>query len=112
MFKFVHDEANKIVYRYPTEPTVIETTSGRNKKRIGWNVHMEMSITRADNSLNGHRWDKPTSEHVRQSFDAHYTRDQVISYFHMHHAPDGDEISEDVYVSLQAAYEAEARARR
>jgi hypothetical protein len=108
MFKFVHDEANKIVYRYPTEPAVEETTGRGSRKRIGWSVHMEMSITRADNRLHGNQWEKPTSVLIRQSFDANHTRDQVISYFHMHHAPDGIEISEEAYVSLQAAYEAEA----
>jgi hypothetical protein len=111
VYKFLHDEANKMVHRYLAEPTVIERTTGKNKNRIGWDVILEVETTRADNKLVGHRWEKPRGELLRQSLDGHYTRDQVIRYFFMHHEPDGVEISQDEYERLQLLYEAEARAR-
>jgi hypothetical protein len=64
---------------------------------------MEISITRADNRL-AIRWEKPIAEYPTQFFDAHYSRSQVISYFLMHHAPDGNEIGEQEYLLLFILY--------
>lgn len=112
MYKFIHDEASKMVHRFLAEPTVTERTAGKKRKRIGWDVFLEVETTRADNKLNGNRWEKLCGDLLRQSFDAHYTRDQVISHFYRNHIPDGIEISEQEYLGLQAKYEAEARARQ
>lgn len=112
MYKYVHDVANRIVYRYPVSPNIRETLDGRGKvkRRTGWSADMEISITRADNRL-AIQWEKSIAEYPTQFFDAHYSRDQVIYYFLMHHAPDGNEIGEQEYSQLQQAYEAEARKR-
>lgn len=110
MYKYIHDSKDRIVYQIPNEPMVIEMTDRRGN-RVGWSAKMEILITRADNKLNGHRWQHATSSYPSQPFDAHYTREDVISYFLMHHAPNGESISREQYEGLQAQYEAIARSQ-
>jgi hypothetical protein len=113
MFKFVHDAQSRTVYRYPAGPNIRETVGGRGrvKKRTGWDVDMWIDITRADNRLVLNQWEHKIGEVPTQSFDSRYDREQAISYFLMHHAPRGAEITESEYERLQAEYEAEARSR-
>ena len=109
MYKYRHDIANRTVYRFPSEPTVLEQ---RDKKgnRTGWSVKMAIDITRADNKLNGSQWKHATSAYPSQQFDPHYkTKAEVVSYFLMRHAPDGGEITEEQYELVQANYEHFAR---
>ena len=108
MYKYVHSSQDQIVYRYPAEPNVLEQKD-RNGKRTGWLVDMGVLITRADNCLAGSLWNHAKSAYPQQTFDAHYRHDQVVSYFRMHHAPVGDQITEDEYKVLQAQYESMAR---
>ena len=56
------------------------------------------------------QWKHKTSDYPGQSFEPRYRRDEVISYFLMHHAPAGDDITEAEYVALHAQYDAAARA--
>lgn len=108
MYKYIHDAQNRVVYKIPNEPTVIDQND-KHGKRTGWSVNMEILITRADNRLNSHRWQHPISAYPSQSFDAHHTKEEVISHFLMSHEPDGDDISLEQYTALQAQYEAIAR---
>lgn len=108
MYKYLHDAKNRIVYQVPAEPDVNEQKDRRGR-RTGWSVNMRVLITRADNKLNGNQWQHATSSYPRQAFDAHYEKSQVISYFLMHHTPDGDPISQEEYVELQAQYDRFAR---
>ena len=108
MYKYIHDVGNRVVYQMPSEPTVREKMDGHGK-RIGWSAEMEIVITRADNKLNGNQWQHATSSYPNQHLDAHYTKEHVISYFLMHHAPHGEAISQEQYAGLQAQYEAIAR---
>lgn len=110
VYKFVHDAASRIVYRYPAAPDVQEKTDKRGR-RTDWYVTMDVLITRADNKLIGNRWQHATSDYPRQYLGAQYTREQAVTYFMMHHAPRGDEISETEYEKLHAEYEAEALSR-
>ena len=66
--------------------------------------------TRADNELTLNRWKYASSDYPTQTLPAHYQRDQVVSYFLIHHAPRGEDITEDEYRVLHAEYEAAARA--
>jgi hypothetical protein len=110
MHKYIHDAMARVVYEIPHEPTVIDQKDNRGR-RVSWSVSMEIRITRADNKLNGNRWEHATSAYPTQSFDAHYTKEEVISYFLMHHEPTGESISREQYMELQAQYEAIARER-
>jgi hypothetical protein len=104
MYKYRHSKDSKTVYRYPKELIITEQ---RNKqgKRIGWEVGMQIDITRADNILNRNQWKYPTSDYPTQQFDAHYQRPQVISYFLMRHEPSGDDITQPEYDLLRKKYE-------
>lgn len=110
-YKYIHDAGNGVVYRLPTDLTVSEQRD-RKGKRIGWSVRMEIEITRADNRLINNQWEHPIASIPEQHFDDRYSQEQVISYFHMHHDPHGDEISEDTYSALKQEYEAKARCRK
>lgn len=108
MYKYIHDAAARTVYQIPSEPTIIEEKNKRGK-RVSWSANMKILITRADNKLNGNRWKHATSSYPTQSFHAHYTKENVVSYFLMHHAPNGEFISPEQYAELQSQYEAIAR---
>lgn len=110
-FKHKHHAGNEVVYRFPINPKVSEQRD-RKGERINWSVRMEIEITRADNRLINNRWEYPVASFPEQHLDARYSREQVISYFHMHHSPHGDEISEDAYKVLKQEYEAKARSRK
>ncbi len=105
--QYKHSSPKLTVYKYPVEPSVIEQKTKKGK-RIGWTVSMEVRVTRADNVLTQNRWKYPTSEYPRQPFDPRYSRDEVISYFYMHHVPDGDDITEAEYLALSARYDTNA----
>lgn len=110
MYRYIHDPPNRIVYKYPGEPNVRERTNARGR-RTDWFVSMDVLITRADNKLNGNQWLHATSDHPNQYLGAQYTREQVVSFFMMRHAPRGEEISEAEYERLSNQYEAEARSK-
>ena len=73
---------------------------------------MEYSITRADNQLEGGRWKFSTSAYPDHHLNVNYTPEQALSYFRMHHEPNGEEIGIEEYERLHAEYEAEAKSRR
>lgn len=110
MYNYLYDYAARTVYRFPAEPHV--TDEKKRGKRVGWRVTMECKITRADNWLENGRWKYPTSSYPVHFLDSHYTREQALGYFRMHHEPRGEEITEEKYERLRAEYEAEAKARR
>lgn len=105
-FKYVHDIGRFVVYKFPVEPRVIESIE--RKKRVGWQVSMEVEITRRDNRLVGGRWELAVADFPSQYFDSHYSREDVIFYFYMRHTPKGIEISEDEYLPLRDMYYSEA----
>lgn len=111
MFKYIHDQENKTVYKVPNNPTVHEVRDKKGKL-TSWSIHMEVDITRADNVLRANQWKHPTSSYPRQHFDNRYDRDEAIHYFKLNNEPDGTEISEADYTVLQRAYEATARMNR
>ena len=106
-----HDAENRIVYRIPDEPTIHEQRD-RRQRLIGWSVSMSYDITRADNVLVGSQWKHPVMGCPNQHFDNRYNRQQVISYFKMHHNPKGVEIDEETYRFLKAQYETQALQNR
>lgn len=106
--KYIHDAENEAVYCFPICPEFLEQFD-KKRKRTGGSVRMKIDITRADNRLIGNQWAHPVASFPKQSFDERYSPKQVISYFHMHHDPHGDEISEDAYIVLKQKYEAKAR---
>lgn len=108
MYKYIHDAAARVVYRFPSEPDVSEEKDWRGK-RVAWHARMEILITRADNTLTGNTWQHATSDCPTQSFDPGYTKDRVVSYFLMRHEPNGETISEEQYEALQSQYESAAR---
>ncbi len=110
MYKYLHDQDARTVFRVPMEPQVNQQM--RRGKPVGWHVSMEFSITRGDNFMEGSQWKYPTSAYPVQHLDAHYTREQAVSYFRMHHEPRGSEISEGEYKLLHEKYENEAKSRR
>ena len=105
MYKYIHDVGARIVFQMTSEPMVIEQKD-RQGNRVGWSANMEILITRSDNTPNGNRWKYATSEYPTQSFVARYTNENVISYFLMRHAPNGESISREQYAELQSQYEA------
>lgn len=110
MYRYIHDNAARTIYRFPSEPQVVEQKN--RGKRVGWRITMDYIITRADNWLEGGSWQFPTSAHSIQHLDAHYTRDLALSYFGLHHEPKGEAISIKEYERLHAEYTAEASSRR
>lgn len=110
MYKYLHDSSARTVYKFPAEPWVTERS--QSGKRAGWHVTMECIITRADNWLANGRWAHGTSSNPVHHLDAHYTREQALSYFRMHHEPKGVEIDRDEYERLHGEYEREAKTRR
>ncbi len=110
MYTHLHDKAARTVYRFPAEPHV--TDEEKRGKHVGWRVTMECTITRADNWLEHGRWKYATSAYPVHHLDGHYTREQAVSYFRMHHEPRGEEVSVEEYERLRAEYEAEAKSRR
>lgn len=111
-YKYIHDAENRVVFRFPINPTVSEQKDNKGR-RISWSVQMEIEITRADNRLVNNRWEHPIASFPQQHFEAQrYSQERVISYFHMHHDPRGEELSEDAYSSLKQEYETMARRRK
>lgn len=110
MYRYVHDEERRIVYKFRAEPDVSEKTDRRGR-RTDWYVRLEIEITRADNKLLRNQWQHRTSDYPDQYLGAQYTREQAVSYFMSRHTPKGAEIDESEYDRLQAEYEAEARSR-
>jgi len=108
MYKYIHDASARTVYKMPTEPEVSVKNDSRGR-RTGWSANMEIHITRADNKFIDHRWQHDILLHPRDPFDAHYTKEEVISYFLSNHTPDGEDISLEQYIELHAQYEAIAR---
>jgi hypothetical protein len=74
------------------------------KKKIYHYVQMEISITRADNELAGHRWKHPTSDYPSFTYDDRYSADEAERYFMLHYAPRGEAISEEQYEILVSQY--------
>ncbi len=104
MYKYIHDAAARVVYRFPSEPDVFENKDSRGN-RVAWHASMEILITRADNTLTEGKWRHATSDYPSQSFDAGKTRDRVISFYLMRHEPKGEAISQEQYEELQSQYE-------
>ena len=104
MYKYIVDAEARIVFQIPSEPMVIEQKDRRGKTR-GWSVNVDIIIIRADNTLNGNRWQHGTSSYWNQSFDARYTQDNFVSYFLMRPAPNGESIPRKQYLELQSQYE-------
>lgn len=107
-YKYYHDANLKAVYRVPLDPQVHETMDKRKRQIIGWTVSMKIEISRADNVLSNGRWIYPTADYPSQSFENignRYNRERVVDYFHMHHDPKCEEISEDAYVALKKTYD-------
>ncbi len=111
-YKYYHDAELKAVYRVPLTPQVNATMDKLKRNIIGWSVNMTIEITRADNVPTSGRWKYPTTDYPTQYFENignRYNRKMVIDYFHRHHDPKGEEISEDEYVSLKKTYEEQSR---
>lgn len=109
MLSYLHDEAKRTVYRFPSQPTVSEQK--HRGKLAGWKVWMQVDITRADNHLQANgRWEHATFEIPDQHFEAsRYSREEAIRWFLTNHEPEGKSIAEDEYSRLKAAYEAQAK---
>jgi hypothetical protein len=101
-YKYIHNNEDFVVYKFPSKPKVSEIL--QRKKITGWRVEMEVVITCRDNKLKNGRWECPTADFPIQTFDLRYTQDQMITYFLMHHAPQGIEISESEYLALKENY--------
>lgn len=110
MYRYLHDSSARTVYKFPANPSVTEQR--KSGARAGWQVTMECIITRADNWLENGRWKHATSSYPVHHLDAHYTQEQALSYFRMHHEPKGVEIDRDEYERLHAEYQHEAKTRR
>lgn len=106
---YYHDEPNQTVMAMRSDPSVHEQKDKRGR-RAGWFVSSDVEITRADNVLlrPTHQWKYPVRSNPSQHFDAHYSREDVVHYFHVHHAPNLPQIDEATYVTLKAKYEAQA----
>jgi hypothetical protein len=109
-FKYVHDAVKEIVYRFPVEPKIQQRKKGR---ILGaWVVSMDIDITRADNRLDGNRYQFATTDRPCQYFENNrYSRDRMISHFLTHHEPIGEKITEDIYMMLRQKYEARIKNR-
>lgn len=108
MYRYIHDASKQTVYRLPISPSIIRRTDKRGC-HIDWFISMNIEITRADNKLTRNQWQHRVLDPVSQSLRPEYSEEQAISYFKMHHTPDGEEISEEEYTQLQAQYEQAAR---
>jgi hypothetical protein len=111
IYVYYHDAENRIVYCVPDEPIIHEQRDSR-QRLVGRSVSMNYDITRADNVLVGSQWKHPVMGCPNQYFDNRYNRQQVISYFKIHHNPKGVEIDEERYRLLKAQYETQALQNR
>lgn len=104
-FQYVHNIEQQTVYRFPVRPQVVPQPQGRTKKKkIYHYVRMEISITRADNELTGHRWKYPTSDYPTFTYDDRYDASEAERYFMLHYAPRGEAISKEQYEILATQY--------
>jgi hypothetical protein len=115
-YKYYHNAELKAVYRAPVQPQLHEIMDKSKRKIIGWAVSMKIEITRADNVLSGTQWKYPIADYPQQSFEnignRYDDREIVVSHFHMHHDPNGNEIDENTYLELKTEYEKQARENR
>lgn len=100
-YRYIHDEANSVVYRVPKVPEVIENK--RKGKIYSWTLHCVVDVTRADNIQERHGWRYQVRMHLRQYYDSSYSKEDAISYF-LGHTPPGTEIDEDTYNVLRQKY--------
>ena len=107
--KYYHDVERETVYAMDLPPQVREEK--KKLKRTGWFVSATITITRADNFVlpRSQQWKYPVRDYPYQSFDAHYTQEDVIDYFLAHHEPKCQEIDCATYERLHAEYEARAK---
>ena len=116
MYKFYHDPKSRMVFHCKDEPDAISRT--HRGKLIGWQVRLEINITRADNWFDSpNHWHFPIQDPNVQDFDHPYTREQAISSFHLRHSPkaifpDAVEVSESEYKRLEAEYDQMAHNNR
>lgn len=114
--KYLHNAELKTVYRFPVQPRAREMMDKSKRKIIGWNVSMEISITRADNVLSGNQWKYPIADCPQQYFEnignRYNNREIVVLHFHRNHDPKGTEIDKDTYLKLKTEYENQARTRK
>jgi hypothetical protein len=110
MYKYLHDQSARTVYKFPAEPEITEQTDKRGSL-TGWRITMSCEITRADNWLENGRWKYATSDYPVHNSDSRYTREQAVSFFRMRHEPRGEEISAEGYERLHREYENEAKSR-
>lgn len=103
-FKYVHDEANKRVYKIPTSPTVTERRQGRGSKLVGRDVRMNVEVVRADNLLVGNQWKYPTLEPLHQFLESKYSEDEAVYYFTRNHEPRGVKITREQFDALAKQY--------
>lgn len=106
---YYHDAVNKVVKAMRADPSVFEKKDKRGR-RTGWHVGSEIRITRADNKFlsSTHRWKYPVCEHPYQSFDSKDSREDVLHYFFVNHAPNLTEIDAMEYERLRQEYKAQA----
>lgn len=105
VFQYVHVVTEQMVYRFPLRPQVIPQLVGKSKtKKIYHYVRMEITITRADNVLSGHRWKYPTSDYPSFTYDDRYNADEAERYFMLHYAPRGESIIKEDYEKLASQY--------
>jgi hypothetical protein len=106
-YKYIHNSQEKQVFRMPSVPNV--DRAEKSGKLIGWDVRMEIDVTRADNILNGSQWKYPIKNFPKQHFDNRYTEQQVISHFLNRNTPAGIEIKKEEYIAIKEAYEIDAK---
>ncbi len=104
LYKYVHDEENRRVFRFPSSPEVTVQRVGRNKKTIWHYVRMRIDITRADNVLTHNQWLYPTMELPNFTCDDRYGADEAAYYFMRNYSPRGVEINEEQYKNLSKFY--------
>ena len=102
---YVHDDAEELLYAFPTEPT-IEPKQNRYGDTKAWKISVEVQISSPNNKCKKGRWLIPLTDTYRDEYPLNMKEKVMITTFKDNYYPRGRYLKRTDYEALKAEYDA------